>query len=79
MLLYVMIIFFKSYRQPAGALWLSLYCMKCKRHVIALLYRHELVIVVEEIVGETTVGVLDSGSSGVQPRSMGRVAWAIRD
>ena len=29
--------FCKSYRQLAGALWLSLYCMKCKRHVIALL------------------------------------------
>ena len=30
------------------------YCMKCKRHVIALLYRYELAIVVEAIVGETT-------------------------
>jgi hypothetical protein len=36
-----------------GALWLSLYCMKCKRHVISLLYRYELAIVVEAIVGET--------------------------
>ena len=27
-----------SYRQLAGAIWLSLYCMKCKRPVIALLY-----------------------------------------
>ena len=46
--------FCKSYRQPAGALWLSLYSMKCKRHVIALLYRYALAIVVEAIVGETT-------------------------
>ena len=38
----------------AGALWLSLYCMKCKRHVIALLYHYALAIVVEAIVGETT-------------------------
>ena len=46
--------FRKSYMQHAGALWLLLYCMKCKRHVIALLYRYELAIVVEAIVGETT-------------------------
>ena len=46
--------FCKSYRQLAGALWLSLYCMKCKRHVIALLYHYALAIVVEAIVGETT-------------------------
>ena len=46
--------FCKSYRQLVGALWLSLYCMKCKRHVIALLYRYALAIVVEAIVGETT-------------------------
>ena len=46
--------FYKSYQQPAGALWLSLYCMHCKRHVIALFYRYALVIVVEAIVGETT-------------------------
>ena len=46
--------FCKSYRQLAGALWLSLYCMKCKRHVIALLYYYALAIVVEAIVGETT-------------------------
>ena len=49
-----MIMFCKSYRQLAGALWLSLYCMKCKRHVIALLYHYALAIVVEAIVGETT-------------------------
>jgi hypothetical protein len=33
---------------------LSLYCMKCERHVIDLLYRYALAIVVEEIVGEMT-------------------------
>ena len=46
--------FCKSYRQLAGALWLSFYCMKCNRHVIALLYRYALAIVVEAIVGKTT-------------------------
>ena len=46
--------FCKSYQQLAGALWLSLYCMKCKRHVIALLYHYALAIVVEAKVGETT-------------------------
>ena len=44
----------QSYRQLAGAIWLSLYCMKCNRHVIALLYHYALAIVVEAIVGETT-------------------------
>ena len=33
---------------------MSLYCMKCKRHVIDLLYCYALEIVVEAIVGETT-------------------------
>ena len=33
---------------------MSLYCTKCIRHVIALLYRYELAIVAEAIVGETT-------------------------
>ena len=46
--------FCKIYRQLAGALWLSLYCMKCNRHVIALLYQYAVAIVVEAIVGETT-------------------------
>ena len=46
--------FCKSYRQLAGALRLSLYCMKCKHHVIALFYHYALAIVVEAIVGETT-------------------------
>ena len=47
-----MIMFCRSYRQLAGALWLSLYCMTCKLHVIYLLY--QVAIVVEAIVGETT-------------------------
>ena len=47
--------FCKSYRQLAGALWLLLYCMKRKRHVIALLYHYALAIVVEAIVGEMTM------------------------
>ena len=46
--------FCKSYQQPAGALWLSLYCMKCKHRLIVLLYHYALVIFVEAIVGETT-------------------------
>ena len=46
--------FCNSHRQLAGAIWLSLYCMKCNRHVIALLYHYALAIVVEAIVGETT-------------------------
>ena len=45
--------FCKSHWQPVGTLWLSLYCMKCKRHVIPLLYHYELAIVVEAIDGET--------------------------
>ena len=46
--------FSRSYRQLVGALWLSLYCMKCKCHVIALLYHYALAIFVEAIVGEMT-------------------------
>ena len=34
---------------------MSLYCMKCKRHVIALLYHYALAIVVEAIVGVMTL------------------------
>ena len=30
------------------------YCMKCNRHVIVLLYHYVVAIVVETIVGETT-------------------------
>ena len=48
-LLYEMIMFCWSYRQLAEALWLSLYCIRCKRHIIALLYRYAIAI-----VGETT-------------------------
>ena len=44
----------RSYRQLAGAIWLSLYYMQCNRPVIALLYHQAVVIVVEAIVGETT-------------------------
>ena len=33
---------------------MSLYCMKCNRHVIALLYHYAVAIVVITIVGETT-------------------------
>ena len=54
-LLYEMIMFCNSYRQLAGAIWLSLYCVKCNRHVITLLYRYELAIVVEAMFGETTM------------------------
>ena len=49
-----MIMFCNSYRQLAGAIWLSLYCMKCNLHVIALLYHKAVAIFVEAIVGETT-------------------------
>ena len=49
-----MIMFCNRYRQLVGALWLSLYCMKCNRHVIALLYHYAVAIVVEAIVDETT-------------------------
>ena len=47
--------FCKSYRQLAGALWLSLYCMKCNHHEIALLYRYAIAIVAKAIVGEMTM------------------------
>ena len=47
--------FCKNYRQLVGALWLLLYFMKYNRHVIALLYHYALAIVVEAIVGETTM------------------------
>ena len=46
--------FCRSYRQLAGALWLSLYYMKYNRHVFDLLYHYAVAIVVERIVGETT-------------------------
>ena len=31
-----MIMFHNSYQQLAGAIWFSLYCMRCNRHKIAL-------------------------------------------
>ena len=34
---------------------MSLCCMKCNRHVIALLYHYAVAIVVVAIVGETTM------------------------
>ena len=36
---------------------MSLYCMKCNRHVIALLYHYAVAIVVEAIVGETATTI----------------------
>ena len=54
-LLYEMIMFCWSYRQLAEALWLSLYCIRCKCHIIALFYRSAIAIVAKAIVGETTI------------------------
>ena len=34
---------------------MSLYCMKCNRHVIAFIYHYAVAIVVEAIVGEITM------------------------
>ena len=63
--------FCKNYRQLAGALWLSRYCMKCNRHVIALLYHYALAIVVEAIVGVTTSTQRRyDGDQGVEPVTM---------
>ena len=42
--------------------------MKCKRHVIALLYHYALAIVVEAIVGETTRRY--DGDQSVEPVMM---------
>ena len=33
---------------------MSLYCIRCKHHIIALLYRYAIAIVEKAIVGETT-------------------------
>ena len=49
-----MIMFCKSYQQLAGAIGLSLYCMKCNRHVTVLLSHYAVAIIVEAIVGEMT-------------------------
>ena len=34
---------------------MSLYCIRCKCHIIALLYRYATTIIAKEIVGETTM------------------------
>ena len=67
-----MIMFCWSYRQLAEALWLSLYCIRCKHQIIALLYRYAIAIVARAIVGETTVWWhididQDDGDHGVMP------------
>ena len=50
---------------------MSLYCRKCKRHVIALLYHYALAIVVEAIVGVTTsMQRRYDGHQGVKPVTM---------
>ena len=50
---------------------MSLYCRKCKRHVIALLYHYALAIVVEAIVGVTTsTQRCYDGDQGVAPVTM---------
>ena len=54
-LFYEMIMFCWSYRQLAEALWLSLYCIRCKCHIIALLYHYAITIVAKAIVGKTTL------------------------
>src|SRR5215216_744064 len=59
---------FVSYRQSAGAIWLSSYCMNCDCHVIALIYHYALAIVVEAIVGETTTTL--RWRQGVKPVTM---------
>ena len=70
-----MIMFCWSYRQLAKALWLSLYCIRCKRQIIALLYRYAIAIVARAIVGETTMWRhididQDDGDHGVMPVTM---------
>ena len=48
-----------------------LYCMKCKRHVIALLYDYALAIVVEAMVRVTTsMQRRYDGDQGVEPVAM---------
>ena len=70
-----MIMFCWSYRQLAEALWLSLYCIRCKCQIIALLYRYAIAIVARAIVGETTMWRhididQDDGDHGVMPVTM---------
>ena len=74
-LLYERIMFCWSYRQLAKALWLSLYCIWCKRKIISLLCRYEIAIVARAIVGETTMWQhididQDDGDHGVMPVTM---------
>ena len=54
---------------------MSLYCIRCKRHIIALLYRYARAIVAKAIVGETNMGRhvdrdQDDGDHGVMPATM---------
>ena len=51
---------------------MSLYCIRCKRHIIALLYRYAIVIVAKAKVGVTTMWRhvdrdQDDGDHGVMP------------
>ena len=74
-LLYKIIMFCWSYRQLAKALWLSLYCIRCKCQIIALLYRYAIAIVAKAIVGEKTMWWhvdkdQDDGDHGVMPVTM---------
>ena len=64
-----------SYRQLAKSLWLSLYCIRCKCPIIALLYRYAIAIVARAIVGEMTTWRhididQDDGDHGVMPMTM---------
>ena len=74
-LVYKMIMFCWSYWQLAEALWLSLYYIRCKRQIIALLYRYVIAIVARAIVGEMTMWRhididQDDGDHGVMPVMM---------
>ena len=51
---------------------MSRYCIRCKRHIIALLYRYVIAIVAKAIDGETTMRRhidkdQDDGDHGVKP------------
>ena len=61
---------FWNYRQLAGALWLSLYCIRCKCHVIALLYRYAIAIVGETTMWRHVDKDQDDGDHGVMPVTM---------
>ena len=54
---------------------MSLYCIRCKRQIIALLYRYAIAIVARAIVGEMTMCRhididQDDGDHGVMPVTM---------